>query len=229
MSTLIFTGEDVPLTTAPIPTSPHHLPKQVFGWMFACYLTGQANHLFGFDIPRHVAGTVDVRKRTQPCIVIDKQGNELPATLFIEQRYGSTSPSNDNPLGVLPTGYIVLDTDSERLGYHKGKDKAEEQADKDRAALSYTQHTLSDMRRRGVAPAGSGRLINELSDYSIPLKQLLTIEDMQGEIRQWRDDHDCPADKDDHDPCTCNEFDQVLDGLRSIGVNLLTYRHYSTT
>jgi len=164
MSTLIFTGEDVPLTTAPIPSNPHHLPEQVFGWMFACYLTGQANHLFGFDIPRHVAGAVDVRKRTQPCTVIDKQGDELPATLFIEQNYGRTSSDDSNPLGVLPTGYIVLDTDEERTKYHKGKqeEKAEEQADKDRAALSYTQDTLIDLQRRGVAPRHAERLINEL-------------------------------------------------------------------
>ena len=212
----VFTGEDAPLTTAPIPSNPHLLPKQVFGWLFACYLTGEAQHLFGFDIPRHVAGAIDVRKRTQPCIVIDKQGNELPATLFIEQRYGSTSSDDSNPLGVLPTGYIVLDTDSERLGYHKGKDKAEEQADKDRAALSYTQHTLSDMRRRGVAPTYAEPLLNELSGWSPGLTRLLFIEETQKILRQWRDDHDCPADRDDHDVCTCNEFDQVLDGLDNL-------------
>lgn len=208
---IVFTGEDVP---APIPTERYRLPS-VEGHLFACYLTGQAEALFGFDIPCHVAGTIEAEKATQPCTVIDKQGCRLPATLFIEQRYGSIGPSDGNPLGVSPRGYIVLDTDDERTKYHKGKqeDRAKEWADKVRAILSYVKYALTDLRRRGVAPAGSERLINELSDYSLPLKQLLTIEDMQGEIRQWRDDHDCPADKDDHDTCTCNEFDQVLDGL----------------
>lgn len=204
MNPIKFTGEGVPLTTAPIPTCQHDLPREVFGQLFACYLTGQAESLFGFDIPRHVSGTIEVRERTQPCIVIDEQGNELPATLFIEKRYGSIAPDNLNPLGISPRGYIVLNTDEERLAYHKGTDEA---ANRDKAVLAYVRHALTGMRRRGVAPAGSGQLINELSDYSGPLKQLLYIEEMQAVLRQWRDNHDCPA---------CGEFDHAIDGLEKL-------------
>lgn len=201
---IIFTGEGVPLTKAPIPTCQHDLPKQVFGCLFVCYLTGRAEQLFGFDIARHVAGTIDVRETAQPCSVIDPAGIIEPATLFIQQRYGSISPDNSNPLGTSPRGYIVLNTDEERLAYHKGTDGA---ANRDKAVLAYVRHALTGMRRRGVAPAGSGQLINELSDYSGPLKQLLYIEEMQAVLRQWRDN--CPA-------YACGEFDHAIDGLEKL-------------